>query len=203
MTGAAEPAVDSPRVFASLGARFAAAMAGPTKGRQELVSGLMDLAVGGQYKDGKIGGDLFRLVQPLVRAEQNVQLVPQPFQAGRRRFGQGWWQAPFVAAQQGTTGGGSQNVPIQFSTAVGNIVGAVDGANTVFWVNQGGVIAMQVYNGGLIQTEGKDYTWVNNQITFVNPPTIGSIITAECSFSYQNNVIYNAGTYSGGGYSGS
>ena len=56
------------------------------------------------------------------------------------------------AAQQGTTGGGVQNVPIQFSTATGTIVPAPDGVTTIF-VLTSGILA---FGGRRAQRRGED-----------------------------------------------
>lgn len=178
---------------------FAAGVAGPLKGRDELGVKYMLMAVGPKYDWGQIGGELYRLIQPKVRQRQKVQIAHKPYTAQRRLMVR--MPVPYVAAQQGTTGGGAQNVPIQFSTTAGNIVGAIDGVNAVFWLSAGGVTYLSVYLNGVLQTAGTDYNSVNNQITFTpaNIPTIGSIITAEAFLTYSS---YTMGGFGAGGFGG-
>lgn len=154
----------------------------------------MNMAVGPRYAQGEIGGELWRIIQPRVRQRQKVPISQKPYSANRRLMVR--MPVPYVAAQQGTTGGGAQNVPIQFSTAAGNIIGVIDGVNAIFWLAIGQVSYMSVYRNGVLQTNFIDYTWVNNQITFTvnNIPQVGDLITAEAFISY-----FMPGTV-GGGY---
>lgn len=164
---------------------YAVGVAGGRKGYDEVAQQCMMRAVGPRYDAGTVGGELFRIVQPRVRSRQRVQIAPKPFSAFRRLGG--GHAPPYVAAQQGTTGGGAQNVPIQFSTASGTIVGAVNGTNKVFTLSIGGVASLVVYRNGALQTAGTNYTALNNQITFLTPstPQTGDVVTAEAYLTYQ------------------
>jgi hypothetical protein len=180
---------------------FAAGIAGKWKGYDELADNCMLRAVGPNYKtNGGIGGELYRLIQTKVRQRQKVPITRKPFTANRRLTSR--LAIPYVQAQQGTTGGGVQNVPIQFSTATGQIVGNVDGANAVFWIPVGGVISMVVTRNGLIQTYNVDYISMNNQITFIgtNIPQPGDSITVDAVINY--NAYVGAGGYGYGPYGG-
>lgn len=162
-------------------ANYAAGVAGPRKGDNEIAARCWEFAVGPKYSMGVIGGELFRLIQPLVRSRQNVQIAHRPYQAFRGR-GRGYrFAAPYIQAQQGSTGGGEMNVPIQYSTFDGSIVGPVDGVNAIFWLNTGAVSSLLVFRNGVAQTYGVDYTNINNQITFLQAsiPQPGDIVTAE------------------------
>lgn len=157
---------------------YAAGVAGGRKGYDEIAKRCMLLAVGPKYDLGTIGGELFRIVQTRVRSRQHVQIAHKPFTAMRRIWANR--AVPYVAAQQGTTGGGAQNVPIQFSSAQGTIVGLINGSNTVFVLSISGIQQLVVFVNGVAKTGGGiDYTAVNNQITFVTAPTVGQVITAE------------------------
>lgn len=163
-------------------ANYAVGQAGPRKGDTEIAARCMMFAVGPKYDQGTIGGELFRLIQPLVRSRQNVQIAHRPYSSRNRGWGLRW-TTPFVAAQQGTTGGGAMNVPIQYSTdpTQGGIVGPVDGVNAIFWLETGAVSSLLVFRNGVAQTYGLDYTNINNQITFLpnSIPVVGDVITAE------------------------
>lgn len=168
--------VDNSRSFL---ANFSVGKTAGRKGLKQTAQDCFVAAVGPKYvTDGAIGGELMRLIQPLVRNRQLVQVAPHPFRAGRgihvRRA------LPYVQAQQGTTGGGSMNVPIQFSTIDGTIIGAVDGINTIFYLSVGLIETIILTLNGLGQTSGLDYSYINNQITFAPDavPTVGSVITA-------------------------
>lgn len=162
---------------------------GPRKGRDETAARCMSMAVGPKYALGSMGGQLFQLIQPLVRQRQQVQIAPKPYTINRR-YGI-YRQVPFVAAQQGTTGGGSQNVPVQYSSAAGSIIGMIDGINSVFWIAVGVTSIVGLYVNGLFQTAGQDYTFIGNQITFLpgHYPQPGDRITADAFpiFSGQGN----------------
>lgn len=162
-------------------ANYAASIAGPRKGDTDIAAICRDFAVGPRYSMGTIGGELFRLIQPLVRSRQNVQIAHRPYQANRGT-GRGYrFAAPYIQAQQGSTGGGAMNVPIQYSTFDGSIIGDVDGVNAIFWLNTGAISGLLVERNGLSQTYGVDYTNINNQITFLaqSIPQTGDLITAE------------------------
>lgn len=192
-------------------ANYAAGKAGPWKGRDEIADRCWQYAVGPKYDQGTIGGELFRIIQPRVRQRQKVQMAHKPYTAGRRL--QTRFQVPYVAAQQGTTGGGATNVPIQYSTApsIANIVGAVNGANAIFTLLTSGVVLqLSVYRNGVFQTAGTDYIALNNQITFMglSIPQSGDIISAEAFLDFNGvstgNVMpgYGAGGYGVGGFGG-
>jgi hypothetical protein len=165
-------------------ANYSAACAGPGKGDDEIAARCRSFSVGPKFDQGSIGGELFRLMQPLVRSRQNVQVAHKPFTT-QRRIGvrRGIW---YVAAQAGTTGGGSQNVPMQFSSANGTIIGSIDGVNLVFWLSLG-VQGFSLYRNGLLQTLNMDYVATNNQLTFLSAsvPQPGDTLTAEGYPIYQ------------------
>jgi hypothetical protein len=163
---------------ASFLSNYAAGKAGPRKGLDAEGQACMMFAVGPKFHLGTIGGELFRLIQPLVRERQHVQIAHRPYTTERRR---GIRRAlPYVMAQQGTTGGGAQNVPVQFSNADGTIVGTIDGTNATFWLTLG-VISFTLYRNGVLQTLNVDYTAINNQFTFLTAsiPLAGDSLTAE------------------------
>lgn len=165
--------IDSSLVFLS---NYAVSAAGGRKGYEEVAARCRGLAVGPRFDLGVIGGELFRLVQPLVRQRQNVQIAPRPFSSQRRI---GVYRAlPYVAAQASTSG--NPSLPVQKSTSNGTIVGATDGTNAVFWIDVG-VIAITLFTNGVLQTLNVDYTAINNQITFLagSIPPPGAILTAE------------------------
>lgn len=174
--------IDSSLVFLS---NYAAGASAQKKGYDEIGARCKSLAVGPKFDLGMIGGELFRLTQPLVRSRQNVQAAHKPYTVTRRIW-TGQRGIPYVAAQQGTTGGGAQNVPVQFSSANGTIVGAIDGVNAVFWLTLG-VLSLSLFRNGVLQTANSDYTSINNQITFLAPsiPQPGDILTAEAFPAYQ------------------
>lgn len=158
---------------------------GKNKGRKEIAEDAMLFAVGAKFDShGIIGGELFRLMQPLVRSRQDVPVAHKPFTTQRRlgvRRG-----IPYVSAQQGTTGGGSQNVPIEYSSTQGTIIGTIDGINLVFYLAAGQVMRMTLYRNGVAQTPSIDYTSVNNMITFATAsvPLPGDYLTAEAWLGY-------------------
>lgn len=167
-------------------ANWAAGTMGGNKGYEAMAAKCRMFAVGPKFDYGIIGGELYRLTQPLVRSRQNVPVAHKPYTTQRRLRGRR--AIPYVAAQQGTTGGGAPNVPIQYSTALGTIVGVIDGVNAVFWLQAGGVMQMQVTRNGLTQTPGVDYNSVNNQITFLpgSIPQPGDTLTVEAYLTYGN-----------------
>lgn len=161
-------------------ANYAVGVSGGRKGLKETAIRCMALAVGPKYAEGTSGGQLFNLISPLVRSRQKVQISHRPYTTWGRPFSR-FGAVPYVAAQQGTTGGGAQNVPIQVSSALGSIIGSIDGINLIFWANLSGVVSMVLYRNGVQQTIGTDYTFVSNQITFApaSVPQPGDILTAE------------------------
>lgn len=169
-------------------ANYTVGAIGGRKGDEATAARCMLMAVGPKYTQGTIGGQLFMLIQPSVRDRQNVQIAHRPYTTWGRPFSR-WGVVPYVAAQQGTTGGGAQNVPIEFSSQFGGIIGAIDGVNLVFWVNAGNVVTMQLYRNGVLQSVGFDYTYTNNQITFSpkSVPVPGDILTAQVFVAVPSN----------------
>ncbi len=164
---------------ASFLSNYAAGKAGPRKGYPELGDAAMMFAVGPRFSAGVIGGELYRLIQPLVRERQHVQIAHKPFTV-ERRLGRVRRGPMYVGVQQGTTGGGAQNVPVQFSSADGTIVGTIDGTNAVFYLTLG-VLSLSMYKNGDFQTAGADYTSLNNMVTFLpgSIPQLGDLLTSE------------------------
>ena len=159
-------------------ANYAAGVTAGNKGYDDIANRCRSFAVGPKMDTGVIGGELFRLMQPLVRSRQNVPVAHKPFTTQRML---GVRRGPvYVAAQQGTTGGGNQAVPIQFSTANGTIVPLPNGVNATFWLTLG-VQWFSLFKNGVLQTNGTDYTNQNNQLTFLpaSIPQNGDLLTAE------------------------
>jgi hypothetical protein len=153
--------VDSSLTFLS---NYAVGVAGQRKGYDEIAQRCMSLAVGPKYDQGTIGGELFRIIQPRVRSRQKVQIAHKPYSAFRRTLGRRGM--PYVAAQEGTTGGTlGMSAPVQYSTEDGSLIGTVDGSNSVFYVRFP-VVEATVYRNGVMQTSGLDYLRINNQFTF-------------------------------------
>ena len=167
-------------------ANYAAGVTGGQKGYDETARRCLSFAVGPKFDLGSIGGELFRLMQPLVRSRQDVQVAHKPYTT-QRRIGGRWRGVPYVASQAGTTGGGSQNSPVQYSTSNGTIVGAVNGINSVFVINVG-TVSYTVFVNGVFQTAGVDYNMLGNQFTFTSGsiPQPGSIVSANVYPAYQN-----------------
>ncbi len=156
---------------------------GPRKGYDEIGAQCMRLALGANLNPAVPGGQLYALIQPLVRSRQNVQVARKPFTA-RRRIGTGW-ATPFIGVQQGTTGGGVQNVPIQLSTFNGTVLPTPDGTTTVFVLIVGVVSISVVSLNGLGLTLGVDYTVLGNQITMTVAPGVTDVITCEVYIATQ------------------
>jgi hypothetical protein len=76
--------VDNALTFLS---SYAVGRAGPRKGYEEIAAAEMVAAVGPQYNQGVIGGELFRLIQTRVRSMQKMPLQQKRFSAGRRLTG--------------------------------------------------------------------------------------------------------------------
>lgn len=170
-------------------ANYAAGVTGGQKGYPAIGDRCRLFAVGPKFDLGSIGGELFRLMQPLVRNRQLVSCAHKPYTT-TRRIG-GWWRGvPYVGVQQGTTGGGSQNVPMEFTTANGTITPAPDGTNAVFYLVMGVNQNITVFRNGVLQSYGiapADYININNQITFNSGsiPQIGDIVTSSAYPLYQ------------------
>lgn len=174
--------VDGAKTFLS---NYTVAVIGGRKGADETATRCWNLAVGPKFNMGTAGGELFRLIQPLVRERQHVKVAPMPYTV-RRRMGVG--RGPvYVSTQAGTTGGGSQNSPVQFSSQNGTIVGVIDGVNSQYFLTVG-IVSFSLFRNGLLQTYGTDYTAINNQINFLPGaiPQVGDILTANGYPQYQN-----------------
>jgi hypothetical protein len=165
-------AADGDLSFLSL---YAAGVAGPRKGYDELAAAYMQRAVGSRYDQGIIGGALFYLCQPMVRSRQRVQVAPRPYSVIRRRLMP--QRGVYIAANAPAGGGGT---PQQFSSANGTITGTIDGSNLTFYLPFP-VTTANIYRNGLLMTTGIDCTFSANQIVFVAPqiPQVGDILTAE------------------------
>jgi hypothetical protein len=172
--------VDSSQNFL---ANYTVSVIGPRKGYDEIAVDCRAIAVGRKFNDGVPGGQLFTLLSPLVRSRQNVQIAPKPYTVNRR-LSTGW-PAPYIAAQQGTTGGGVQNVPVQFTTANGTIVPNPNGVDQTFvLVTAVKSISVVAWNGQTL-TPGFDYSVLGNSFTFlISTPNVGDVITAEVGPAY-------------------
>ncbi len=152
--------------------KYAAGVTGPRKGYDEISAGYMKSAVGSRYDEGIIGGELFRLCQPMVRSRQRVQVAPRPYSVIRRR--QQWRRNVYIAANQPSGGGLNQ-----YSTADGTLLGSVDGVNAVFNLPYQ-LSNVEVYRSGVFMTVGTDYTLTNKAlITFIagQIPQLTDIVT--------------------------
>lgn len=160
--------VDGARTFLS---KYCAGMIGPRKG-YDMAKDYMLQAVGSRYNDGVIGGELFRLCQPMVRSRQRVPVAPKPYSVIRRRIIR---KPPYIAAQQPA---GVGMAPIQFSTEDGTITGTIDGVNDTFYLAYP-VSSANVYRSGVLMTQPTDVAWVTNQIIFAASqiPQLGDVIT--------------------------
>lgn len=165
--------IDSSLMFLS---NYSAGTVGGNKGYEAMATKCMNFAVGPKFALGSIGGELFRLIQPLVRARQKVQIASRPFTSRRRAlFGRG--AIPYIAAQ--ITSGTFPGATVEFSTQAGTITGVIDGVNATFWL-QVPVQSFDLYWNGLKQTENVNYTALNNQFTFLanSIPQPGDGLTA-------------------------
>ena len=167
-------------------ANFAAGVTAQNKGYTPIAQRCLSFAIGPKMDFGVVGGELYRLLQPLVRSRQNVQVAHRPYTVARRRIGR-WQGVPYVAAMAGTTGGGNQSLPVQLTSANGTIVGNIDGVNAVFFLNTGSVLAFQIFKNGVLQTAGLQYAALNTMVTFLpgSVPQSGDVLTAEATLSYQ------------------
>lgn len=158
---------------------YAVGCMGGNKGYSDIADRCRSFAVGPKFDTGMIGGELFRLMQPLVRSRQNVKVAPLPFTAQRRLGARR--AVPYVAVQGNTTGGSSASIPNQFSSANGTIVGTIDGVNATFWLTLAVQPSYSIFVNGVLQTVNLNYTTLSNQFTFLNPylPQPGDAITAE------------------------
>lgn len=164
--------VDGALSFLSL---YAAGVAGPRKGYDELAAGYMIRAVGKRYDEGIIGGELFRLCQPMVRSRQRVQVAPRPYSVIRRRL---MPRRQVYIAANAPAGGGM--APAQFSTNTGTITGTIDGVNATFFLSFP-ITTAQVYRSGVLMTQPTDVVFGANQLVFqpgqIPQPT--DVITVE------------------------
>lgn len=154
---------------------FAVGKAGRRKGYDEIAAECMNFAVGPRYAEGRIGGELWRLVSAKVRAMQHVQVQQRRYSATtylpRRRV-------PYIMAQ---AQGGSGTASIQFSSYEGTVSGVIDGANAVFTL-PGLFSAIVVYLNGSALTQSQHYTFTgSNTITFASSfiPQLGADILVE------------------------
>lgn len=141
---------------------YAAGVAGPRKGYDELADRCMRMAVGPRYAEGIIGGQLWQLIQPRVRSMQNVQIAPRPYGYERRLSRR---RVPYVAAQQPQ---GVGVAPVQFSYFAGTITGTLDGVNATFYLPYPVTTAEAVLNGSEL-TRDQQFTHAANVITFIAP----------------------------------
>ena len=86
---------------------YAAGVAGPRKGDDEIASRCMAMAVGPKYNLGTIGGELFRIIQPRVRQMQSTPIANRPYSARRRRRGSYLRATPFAGGGWSSGGGGT------------------------------------------------------------------------------------------------
>lgn len=166
-------------------ANYAAGVMAPNKGYPEIGARALSFSVGPKFDTGMIGGELFRLMQSLVRSRQNVVVAHRPYTTQRRIWGRARGVA-WVGVQAGVTGGGSQNAPQQLSSANGTIIGTIDGTNLQFFLIYG-VLTFSLFRNGVLQSLNIDYTAVNNAITFLpaSVPLAGDTLTAEAYPVYQ------------------
>lgn len=143
---------------------YAAGVAGPRKGYDELGDRYMLRAVGSRYSDGVIGGELFRLCQPMVRSRQRVQVAPMPYSVSRRILSHR--RAPYIAAQQPA---GVGMAPVQFSYFAGTITGTLDGVNDTFYLSFPVTSIGDVTLNGATLTPTQHYTSGSNWVTFIAP----------------------------------
>lgn len=136
-----------------------AAIAGRRKGHDEWKD-LWKRAVGENYEKGYLGGDLWRLIQPMDRSTQRVRIQPRAFSLSR-----GVYRRPpavHVAAQ-----GGSM-APTRISIALGNMTGTVDGVNATFTSTLGPVLRhVQLFLNGIGLNFNVGFTFSGSSITFL------------------------------------
>lgn len=166
-------------------ANYSFGVMGANKGYEDTARRALSFAVGPKFDLGSIGGELFRLMQPLVRSRQNVQVAHRPYTTQSRLWARRG--VPYVAAQAGTTGGGSQNTPVEYSSVGGGIIGTIDGVNSVFFINSGSVITFQLYRNGALMSLNIDYTAINTQFQMVSGqiPQPGDVLTANAWLQQQ------------------
>jgi hypothetical protein len=175
-SNSAQIAVDSSLNFL---ANYAVGVSGRLKGYEEIADACMVTAIGKRSDQGIIGGQLFALIQPLVRSRQNVQIARKPFSATRWRAGH--IAVPYIAAQPPVSGG---QTSMLFSSAAGTITGTIDGANNTFALVSGTPVFMMWFINGLLQTPGVDYATTGNTAVFVagHLPQSGDTLSCLATF---------------------
>jgi hypothetical protein len=135
----------------------------------------MKSAVGSRYDDGVIGGELFRLCQPMVRSRQRVQVAPRPYSVIARR--RQWRRNLYVAANQPA---GVATAPALFSYVAGTITGTLDGVNDTFYLSYPVSSVVVTLNGSTL-TPLQHYIFGTNQLVFISPyiPQPGADIMVE------------------------
>ncbi len=154
--------------------KYAASVMAPRKGYDEYAARYKLEAVGGRYEEGLIGGALFRLIQPMVRSRQRVQVAPKPYSVIRRRI---WRRAPYIAANQPAGGG---DMPAIFTLWNGTLSGVADGTNPQFFLSYP-VRQVVVHLNGIALTQDMHFTHGANMVTFIPPyiPMPGADIMIE------------------------
>ncbi len=158
-------------------AKYSAAVAGPRKGDDELANRYWADAVGPAYEQGKIGGELWRIIMPRSREMQHVQLVPRAYSVYRRSSL--FSRMPYIAAQ---TPQGHGMAPAQFTNADGTITGMVDGLNSLFFLAYPVAVVDDLTVNGVRMTKGLDYVHGANVINFL-PRSIPSDFSAVITCS--------------------
>lgn len=158
---ASSTGVDGALSFLSL---YAAGVAGPRKGYDELAAAYMTRAVGSRYDQGIIGGALFYLCQPMVRSRQRVQVAPRSYSAIRRRLMPR--RNVYIAAQQPA---GVGTAPISFSYFAGTVTGTLDGVNDLFFLSFPVSTVGEVILNGAVLTPVQHYVSGTNTVTFLAP----------------------------------
>jgi hypothetical protein len=164
--------VDGALTFLS---KYEAAIIGPRKGYDELGAKYMREAVGVRYEEGIIGGALFRLIQPMVRSRQRVQVAPMPYSVmGRRSARRG---LPYIAANSPT---GGADMPAIFKTLDGTLTGSADGTNPFFFLSYP-VRRVIVTLNGITLMQDMHFFHTTNRITFIPPyiPNIGADVMVQ------------------------
>jgi hypothetical protein len=156
----ASTGVDGALNFLSL---YTVGAVGGRKGYYELAEDCMTKAVGSRYNDGVIGGELFRLCQPMVRSRQRVPVAPRAFSVSRRLLRP--WAAPYIAAN---SPGGGGTAPAQFTYAEGTVTGTLDGSNATFYLSYPVTTVVVALNGATL-SQTLHYTHSANQIVFLAP----------------------------------
>jgi len=154
--------------------KYAASVMAPRKGYDEYAARYKMEAVGGRYEEGLIGGALFRLIQPMVRSRQRVQVAPKPYSVVRRQH---WKRAPYIRANQPSGGG---DMPAIFIFWDASLSGTADGTNPTFYLAYP-VSRVVVHLNGIALTEGTQFTHGANVVTFLEPfiPQMGADIMIE------------------------